>query len=57
MRFLVDELPYYKDFCPFENICWKSNTKGCPEFWNKDFINSENNPHCCAFLTEENDSV
>lgn len=54
MRFLVDELPYYGDPCPFEEICDECYS-GCPKYWDKDTINSENNPHLCTFLIEKGD--
>ena len=52
MRFLVDELPYYGDSCPFEEVCGVS-WSDCPKYWGKDFINSEDNPHCCDYLCEK----
>ena len=54
MRFLVDELPYYEDSCPFEEICDECYS-GCPKYWDKNTINSENNPHLCTFLIEKGD--
>lgn len=54
MRFLVDELPYYGEPCPFEEICDECYS-GCPKYWDKDTINSENNPHLCTFLIEKGD--
>lgn len=56
MRFLVDELPYYEDSCPFEEVCGVS-WSDCPKYWGKDFINSEDNPHCCDYLCEKNEIV
>lgn len=54
MRFLVDELPYYGEPCPFEEICDECYS-GCPKYWDKNTINSENNPHLCTFLIEKGD--
>ena len=51
MRFLVDELPYYEDFCPFEERC--GSDADCPMYWNKDYICSGDNPHCCNYLIEK----
>lgn len=54
MRFYVDELPYYNEDCPFEENCWQCNDKEkCPRHWDKYFVTSDENPHCCNFLFEK----
>lgn len=54
MRFFVDELPYYQEPCPLANFCWNSeNKKECPMFWDKYFVSSKDNPHCCTYLFEK----
>lgn len=59
MKFLVDELPYYNDDCPFEVVCFASDNRSrCPRHWSKEEICSEDNPHECCMLKEivENDA-
>lgn len=53
MKFVVDELPYYEELCPFWEICYDnaSNDK-CPQHWSKYKIYSDDNPHECRFLIE-----
>ena len=53
MKFLVDELPYYGDLCPFwmNDICCSYDDE-CPRFWNKYKVCSEDNPHECEWLKE-----
>lgn len=53
MKFVVDELPYYEEFCPFREMCYDnaSNDK-CPQHWSKYKICSDDNPHECRFLIE-----
>ena len=53
MRFLVDSLPYYQDYCPFQGVCPNTNTEYCPCCWDKEFVCSDENPHCCLLLREE----
>lgn len=55
MKFLVDELPYYDEYCPFANSdrCYPAvMTDECPRHWNKDKVNSRKNPHECELLKE-----
>ena len=35
MKFIVDELPYYGDPCPFEEVCCDAKLKTCPRVWDK----------------------
>lgn len=49
MKFIVNELPYYEEFCPLYAICWDSD---CPRYWAKDKVCSDDNPHECQFLIE-----
>ena len=38
MKFIVDKLPYYREDCPFEEMCRDSifaDTDKCPRYWNK----------------------
>ena len=49
MKFIVDELPYYEEFCPLYTICWHHD---CPRHWDKYKVCSDNNPHECLFLVE-----
>lgn len=53
MKFVVDKLPYYEEFCPFREMCYDnaSNDK-CPQHWSKYKICSDDNPHECRFLIE-----
>ena len=54
MKFLVDELPYYEDFCPFaENYCTDAHLIECPRHWNKYKVCSDDNPHECLLLIEK----
>ena len=53
MKFVVDELPYYGDFCPFLDTCYDSASNDrCPQQWSKYKICSDDNPHECRFLIE-----
>ena len=53
MKFLVDELPYYGERCPFYTICDDRTITGkCPRHWNKYKICSDDNPHECFLLIE-----
>ena len=59
MKILVDELPYYNDDCPFNAVCFDSDSKvNCPRYWSKQEVCSDNNPHECCMLKEivENDA-
>ena len=50
MKFLVDELPYYGEYCPFasKEKCYASiSLSECPRHWDKDKVDSYKNPHEC----------
>ena len=51
MKFIVDSLPYYYDDCPYEYCC-HSSIDGCPRYWDKYFVTSEDNPRECEWLKE-----
>ena len=54
MKFIVNELPYYDEFCPLYLMCSdNANDYKCPRYWDKDKVCSDNNPHECPFLIEE----
>ena len=55
MRFLVDSLPYYRECCPLESICRDACIEQCPCRWDKEFVCSDENPHYCRWLREEED--
>lgn len=50
MKFLVDSLPYYQEYCPFWCYC---SDKDCPTMWAKEKVCSEDNPHECEWLREK----
>lgn len=53
MKFLVNELPYYNDECPFLDICYESGSESyCPRCWDKYKVCSEDNPRECLWLKE-----
>lgn len=53
MKFVVDELPYYEEFCPFWEMCYdRASNDKCPQYWSKYKICSDDNPHECHFLIE-----
>ena len=55
MKFLVDELPYYGEYCPFASTekCYASvMTNECPRCWDKYMVCSDENPHECELLKE-----
>lgn len=53
MKFIVDELPYYYDFCPFWNMCRDHvDEEKCPKYWDKYKVCSDKNPHECMLLCE-----
>lgn len=54
MKFLVNELPYYNEFCPLSNVCWYTE---CPRYWDKDKVCSDDNPHECLLLVEVGKSM
>ena len=47
MKFIVDELPYYEELCPFYPMCSdNANSYICPRYWDKEKVCSDNrNPH------------
>lgn len=57
MKFIVDELPYYGEYCPFYAMCKHSiNADKCPRYWSKYKICSDDNPHKCEHLMEVSDN-
>lgn len=53
MRFIVDELPYYGEYCPLYSMCGDSeNDEQCPRYWSKYKVCSDDNPHKCKLLDE-----
>lgn len=53
MKFIVNELPYYEEFCPLYQMCGdNANDYKCPRYWTKDKVCSDDNPHECQFLIE-----
>lgn len=52
MKFLVDELPYYNEYCYFQGFCCMAKTANCPRVWDKYKVCSEENPHECELLIE-----
>lgn len=54
MKFVVDELPYYKEFCHFCMMCTDDASENrCPRYWNKDKVCSDDTPRECQFLVEK----
>lgn len=54
MKFVVDQLPYYEEVCPFWSICWRdaNDILKCPRHWDKYKVDSDENPHECNLLIE-----
>ena len=55
MKFVVDQLPYYGEPCPFGTMCSKNLPKydyDCPRYWDKYKVCSDENPHECEHLIE-----
>lgn len=52
MKFIVDELPYYGEDCPFSAFVYDDACYECPRYWDKYFICSDENPHECSYLIE-----
>ena len=53
MKILVDQLPYYNDFCPFWMMCRDHvDEEKCPIYWGKYKVCSDENPHECMFFRE-----
>lgn len=58
MKFIVDQLPYYTDPCPFMSMCGDVNDKfSCPRYWDKCKVCSDKNPHECRYLVEHTDYI
>lgn len=56
MRFIVDELPYYGESCPFYSMCEDSvSDELCPRYFSKYKVCSDDNPNKCKFLIEASD--
>lgn len=55
MKFIVDELPYYGEDCPFYEMCQHSDAEECPRYWDKYKICSDDNPHECNLLVESSE--
>ena len=53
MKFIVDELPYYEEICPFWVMCPHNADDVCPRHWDKYKVTSDENPHECQFLIEQ----
>lgn len=54
MKFMVDQLPYYGEFCPFWMTCGdNANDDKCPRYWSKYKVCSDENPHECNYLMEQ----
>lgn len=53
MKFLVDSLPYYQEYCPFESVCSDTGTEHCLRCWDKEYVCSDENVHCCCWMKEE----
>ena len=57
MKFIVDELPYYGEFCPFWMMCSdNASDDKCPRYWNKYKVCSNDSPHECRLLVEAKES-
>lgn len=53
MKFVVDNLPYYRDPCPLWMLCSKNlNEHECPRYWDKYKVCSDENPCECEHLIE-----
>lgn len=54
MKFIVDQLPYYGDDCPFLAMCcYHDDHDACPRYWSKYKVTSDANPHECEYLFEK----
>lgn len=54
MKFVVDQLPYYEEFCPFVERCGADvRLDKCPRHWDKYTVCSDDNPHECRYLIEQ----
>ena len=53
MKIIVDELPYYVEFCPFWATCPdNASDEKCPRYWNKNKVCADENHHQCHYLLE-----
>ena len=58
MKFIVDQLPYYGDQCPFMSMCDDVDDKtNCPRYWDKYKVCSTKNMHECHYLIEQQEST
>lgn len=56
MKFIVNELPYYEEFCPFYMVCSDNASESkCPRHWDKEKVCSDSNPHECLIFVEANE--
>lgn len=56
MKFIVDQLPYYEEFCPLYMMCGcREGDDRCPRYWDKYKVCSDDNPHECCLLVEADD--
>lgn len=56
MKFVVDQLPYYEEFCPLYMMCGNNASDDkCPRYWDKYKVCSDDNPHECHLLIEVGD--
>lgn len=54
MKFIVDQLPYYEELCPLWRACrYCTDHDKCPQYWSKYKICSDENPHECNYLIEQ----
>ena len=54
MKFIVDQLPYYGDECPFISMCdYVDDKTNCPRYWDKYKVCSTENTHECRYLIEQ----
>lgn len=54
MKFIVDELPYYEEPCLLWRACAdRADHDNCPRYWDKYKVCSDENPHECKLLIEQ----
>lgn len=57
MKFIVDQLPYYEDNCPLGPFCCDvDDPLDCPRKWSKYKVCSDENPHECNYLIEQEEN-
>lgn len=57
MKFVVDQLPYYEEFCPLWTMCCKNaDGEACPRYWDKYKVTSDDNPHECEYFIEQEET-